>query len=447
MRFGLLGEATLTQVLASIIILVVFIVLAWLFRHFVVRFAHKLASKTITRLDDAIISVVTKPIVAIVVVGGLCLSGLILPLEPSLKEPFIKIMSTVLSLLGIYTIAVLLDAVIRWYLRELLPSRKEAGMSRWALQVFRFIVMLAAALAAIVAGLALWGISSAPITAWTSHYGWRLALIIILSLVSIVILGEFVPRIVTNALSRRADESSEEASKRGTTLSRVLVGTSQVAVLLIAVFMLLSELEINITPILAGVGVAGLAIGFGAQSLVKDIVAGLFIILENQYRVGDVARIADVAGLVEDVNLRRTILRDLDGTVHVVPNGEIRVASNLTKEWSRVNLNVSVAYGEDLGRVITVINRVGRELAEDPQWAPIILKAPEVLRVDNLGDSGIEIKILGDTKPIRQWDVMGELRLRLKKAFDTEGIEIPWPHTKVYFGNSPYPQGTQAKST
>ena len=130
------------------------------------------------------------------------------------------------------------------------------------------------------------------------------------------------------------------------------------------------------------------------------------------------------------------MLRDLDGIVHVVPNGEIRVASNFTKEWSRVNMNISVAYGEDLDHVISVINGVGKELAEDPEWSPVILTPPKVNRVDNLGDSGIELKILGETKPIHQWDVMGQLRLRLKKAFDKEGIEIPWPHTKVYFGNS-----------
>jgi len=135
--------------------------------------------------------------------------------------------------------------------------------------------------------------------------------------------------------------------------------------------------------------------------------------------------------------LRRTVLRDLDGVVHVVPNGEIRVASNFTKEWSRVNLNVSVGYGEDLDRVISVINQVGKKLAGDPAWAPFILKPPQVVRVDNLGESGIEIKILGDTRPMSQWDVTGELRKRLKGAFDQEGIEIPWPHTKVFFGNLP----------
>jgi moderate conductance mechanosensitive channel len=123
--------------------------------------------------------------------------------------------------------------------------------------------------------------------------------------------------------------------------------------------------------------------------------------------------------------------------VHSVPNGEIRVASNLTKGWSRVNLNIGVGYGTDLEKAIAVINRVGKELSEDPAWSAQILKPPQVLRVDNLGDSAIDIKILGDTKPMQQWAVTGELRLRLKKAFDEENIEIPWPHTKVYFGNAP----------
>jgi len=190
-----------------------------------------------------------------------------------------------------------------------------------------------------------------------------------------------------------------------------------------------------VTALIAGFGIAGLAVGFGAQSLVKDIIAGVFILLENQYRVGDVVRISDVAGVVEEMNIRRTVLRDLDGIVHFVPNGEIKVASNFTREWSRVNLNISVAYGTDLDHAIAVLNRVGEEIAQDPQWSPLILKAPQFLRVDNLGDSGIELKVVGDTKPIRQWDVMGELRKRVKKAFDEEGIEIPWPHIKMYFGD------------
>ena len=202
--------------------------------------------------------------------------------------------------------------------------------------------------------------------------------------------------------------------------------------------MLLSEINLDIAPVLAGAGIVGVAIGFGAQSLIKDIISGLFIIWDNQYRVGDVVKIADTTGEVEEISLKRTVLRDLSGTVHFIPNGEIKVASNFTRGWARVNLNVSVGYNEDLDRVIAVINRVGNEMAIDPRWSSLILKPAQVLWVDNFGDSGIDIKITGDTKPLQQWAVTGELRLRLKKAFDDAGIEIPWPHTKVYFGNSPF---------
>jgi small-conductance mechanosensitive channel len=202
---------------------------------------------------------------------------------------------------------------------------------------------------------------------------------------------------------------------------------------------MLSELGLDIAPMIAGVGVIGIAIGFGAQNLIKDILAGLFIISENQFRKGDVVTIAGASGVVENINLRRTLLRDLDGIVHSVPNGEISVASNFTKGYSRVNMNIGVGYGTDLSHAIAVINRVGKEMAQDPAWAADFLTPPQVLRVDNLGDSGIDIKILADTKPIKQWAIMGELRLRLKKVFDEEGIEIPWPHTKVYFGNAPVP--------
>jgi small conductance mechanosensitive channel len=232
-------------------------------------------------------------------------------------------------------------------------------------------------------------------------------------------------------------ESKEGIKKRTDTLLSVFMGAGKIFIVVVIVFMVLSELDVPIAPILASFGIAGIAVGFGAQYLIRDLIAGIFILLENQYRVGDVARIADIAGLVEEVNLRKTVLRDLDGIVHHVPNGEIKVASNFTRKFSRVNLNISVGYGTDLDHAISVINRVGQGLAADEYWGKLIIKAPQVLRVDNLGDSGIDIKILGDVKPIKQWDIMGELRKRIKKVFDEEGIEIPWPHVKLYFGESP----------
>jgi small conductance mechanosensitive channel len=232
-------------------------------------------------------------------------------------------------------------------------------------------------------------------------------------------------------------EAETEVKKRVDTLSSVLVSICEVIIAIIAILTILPEFGVNITALIAGLGIAGLAVGLAAQSLIKDIIAGIFMLLEDQYRIGDVVNVAGIGGLVEEIGLRRTVLRDLDGIVHSIPNGEIKVASNITKGFSRVNLNISVAYGEDLDHVIEVTNRVCQEMAEDPKWKADFITTPKVLRVDNLGDSGIDIKILGDTKPIRQWDIMGELRLRIKRTFDKEGIEIPWPHTKVYFGNAP----------
>jgi len=280
-----------------------------------------------------------------------------------------------------------------------------------------------------------------PVLGWLVSHGVRIAIIIAVTVALSFALRRFVgPALrhgvkVTPRLKRRVTKKDrEEAEKRVKTLSRILVGTGTVILIVAAVFMILAEVGINVTPLVAGLGIAGIAVGFGAQSLVKDIIAGVFILLENQYRVGDVARVADTIGVVEEINLRRTVLRDLDGIVHFVPNGEIRVASNFTREWSRVNLNVSVAYGTDLDHAIAVINRVCAKMAAETYWKSIITEPPQVLRVDSLGDSGIDIKILGTTKPVRQWETMGEMRKRIKKAFDEAGIEIPWPHTKVFFG-------------
>ena len=278
-------------------------------------------------------------------------------------------------------------------------------------------------------------LSWATVVTWLIDHGIRVLIIVVVGAVLWFALNKVLPPIVGRLMVTTKGESKEGIKKRRNTLAGILRGVGRVFIVVVGVMMILSEVGIAIAPILAGFGIAGIAIGFGAQYLIRDLIAGIFIILENQYRVGDVARVADVAGLVEEVTLRKTVLRDLDGIVHHVPNGEIRIASNFTRHFSRVNLNISVGYGTDLDHAISVINRVGKELAEDEKWRKVIKSPPQVLRVDNLGDSGIDIKILGDVKPIEQWSVMGELRLRLKKAFDAEGIEIPWPHTKVYFGN------------
>lgn len=290
------------------------------------------------------------------------------------------------------------------------------------------------------------GFSWDLVVSWLLGHGVRILFILAIGAGLWFSLRKFVPPLLHNAIKRTKGESKEGIRKRTDTLVGVLMGTGKVLIVLVIVFMILSEFDVNITPILAGLGIAGVAVGFGAQYMIRDLIAGIFIILENQYRVGDVVKVADIAGLVEEVHLRKTVLRDLDGRVHHIPNGEIKVASNYSRHFSRVNLNVSVSYGTDLDHAISVINRVCKELAKDKEWRDRIMSVPEVLRVDNLGDSGIDIKILGEVKPLEQWGVMGELRLRLKKAFDAEGIEIPWPHLKVYFGESPASTGLVCKA-
>ncbi|TEU02869.1 MAG: mechanosensitive ion channel family protein [Dehalococcoidia bacterium] len=280
------------------------------------------------------------------------------------------------------------------------------------------------------------------VTDWLVSHGVRIFIILIISAALYIVLRRLVPLLLKQTVKKRgkSKKAEDEAEKRVQTLARIFMGTGAVLIVLTAGFMILSELGINIYPPLAGFGVIGVALGFGAQYLIRDLIAGFFVLVENQYNIGDWVSIAGIDGSVQEINMRRTVLRDFDGTVHVVPNGEIKTASNYSKEWARVNLNISVAYGTDLDHAIAVINRVGTEMAKAEHWRSLIKSPPQALRVDNLGDSGIDIKVLGETKPIRQWEVMGELRKRIKQAFDEEGIEIPWPHTKVYFGTTPPPR-------
>jgi len=224
----------------------------------------------------------------------------------------------------------------------------------------------------------------------------------------------------------------EAEQKREETLIRIFSGATGILVWVIALLMALQELGFEIGPLLGAAGIAGLALGFGGQYLIRDLIGGIFIIIENQYRIGDVVCFDQTCGLVEDITLRLTTLRDLDGTVHHVPHGEVKTVSNLSKTFARVNLNLGVAYSSNLEQVIEVVNRVGNDLAQDPAWRELIITPPQFLHVKDFADSAIMIKILGETKPLKQWDVAGELRKRLKIAFDQAGIEIPFPQRVIH---------------
>ena len=223
-----------------------------------------------------------------------------------------------------------------------------------------------------------------------------------------------------------------ELKKRQDTIETLAVNVIRFFVVVIAGLMILEEaFRLDIGPAIAGLGIAGIAIGLGTQSLVRDYLNGALILIENQYARGDVVRIAGVSGKVEDFTLRRTTLRDQDGTVHTVPNGEITVASNLTRVFARVNQAVQVVNGTDIEKATDVVNGVGRALADDPEWGPRILEAPGVERGSALGESGITLKILGTVRASEQWAVGGELRKRLLAAFQENGIEIPQPQRIV----------------
>lgn len=269
------------------------------------------------------------------------------------------------------------------------------------------------------------------IVPWLLNHGIKIAVIAVAAWVLNKITSGIIIKAVRVAVV--ADNMSREAEKkREDTLIRIFTGATQIAFLLVAILMILQEAGVKIGPILAGAGIVGIAVGFGGQYLIKDIITGLFIILENQYRIGDVVNIDTTGGLVEDISLRKTTLRDLNGTVHHVPHGEVKRVANLSKQYARVNLDIGIAYNSNLEHVINVINTTGKELAEDPQYKDSIISPPQFLRVDDFADSAIIVKVLGDTKPLKQWEITGELRKRLKIAFDSEGIEIPFPQRVIH---------------
>jgi moderate conductance mechanosensitive channel len=262
-------------------------------------------------------------------------------------------------------------------------------------------------------------------------------LILLLAVIARFILRRVITRLISIRIPKIREESDDQLAVRSGTLSMATARTGSFIIWIIAVLMILGELGVNLGPVMATVGLASLAVGFAAQNIVRDYLHGYFILMEDWYRVGEVANVAGIGGLVVLVSFRRTVLRDLNGTEHNIPNSKIEIGSNLTRDWARINLDMPVAYGEDLDRVFRVIDEVGEQMMADPIWGVDLVTSPHAERVNNFGASAIEIKILADTKPMRQWALTGALRKLLKERFDQEGIEIPWPHTKVYFGNAP----------
>ncbi|MFH1861487.1 MAG: mechanosensitive ion channel family protein [bacterium] len=274
-------------------------------------------------------------------------------------------------------------------------------------------------------------ISVEEIVYWAKTSGLKILVVIAFTLV--VIKGV---RILSSRLavifSKQFED--EEAQKRAWTLSLVIRHSLTVLILVVAVITVLGQLGVQIGPVLAAAGIAGLAVGFGAQSLVKDVINGFFILLQDQIRVGDVVEIAGKSGLVEKVNLKMTVLRDFSGNVHFVPNGNIDVVTNMTKDYSCYLFEIGVAYRENVDEVMEVIREVDEELRSDPNFKELILKPIEIFGLDKFGDSALIIRARTTTLPIKQWTVAREFNRRLKQAFDARGIEIPFPHITLYMG-------------
>ena len=276
------------------------------------------------------------------------------------------------------------------------------------------------------------------IVAWLRTDGVHIGLVVVVAVISLRLARLAVQGVIKALLDREATEgtaqelSAIEVRKRMDTLDQLGSNVIRFFVVVVAGLMILREFGLDIGPAVAGLGVVGIAVGFGAQSLVKDYLNGALILVENQYSKGDVVAIAGVTGQVEDFSLRRTTLRDLDGVVHTVPNGEIKVASNRTRTWARINQNVLVSFGTDIDKAIEVVAAVGRELAEDPVWKQRILEPPRVERVESIDETGITLKILGTVRASEQWAAGGEFRKRLLAAFAANGISIPRPHRVMF---------------
>jgi len=262
---------------------------------------------------------------------------------------------------------------------------------------------------------------------WLQTSGLKIAIIIVAGIVVQIVVSNLTRRLLTSTLAKHVvgQRSDTGRKKRVNTLHQVFTKTLGAVIFLIVFLMVFIELGVNVTPILTGAGIVGIAVGFGAQDMVKNLFHGIFILLEDQYSEGDVVTLAGITGTVEEFDLRRTVLRDLDGTQHHIPNGEIAVASNKTKGWSRIHMNIGIGYSTDLKKLAEVVNTEGDALQAAHE---AVIEPPRLAGVEEFADSSIIVKILGKVQPGKQWELSREFRKMLKEAFEREKIEIPFPH-------------------
>jgi len=406
---------------------VVALLVAAIIRFGILRYLRKWAEKTKTLIDDKVVAYLESLVTPLLLISILYYLSYLLPLDnEKIRHIHRGLIIAAILLLAFFS------AKLASSLLELLGNTSSAF--RRFLQPLKLLSNVLFALIAIA-------LSMKALDVNMSTEGARFVRVIGI-LVGAYVLTRIINLAVTH-MERLVEDAEgsvmSEAEKRAKTLGKIINSAGCVLVIGVSLMMILSEFGMDIMPIITGAGIAGLAIGFGAQNLVRDIISGFFLILEDQIRVGDVARINGIGGSVEAIKLRTTILRDLQGVVHIFPNGEIKQVANLTKEFAYFVIDVGVAYKENVDEVMAVLKSVGDEVKNDPAFASSVLEPIEVLGVDGFGDSQVTIKARIKTVPLKQWMVGREIRRRIKNAFDSKGIEIPFPHISVYFGEASRP--------
>jgi moderate conductance mechanosensitive channel len=271
----------------------------------------------------------------------------------------------------------------------------------------------------------------------------RSLVVVVVGLIMLLLLKMGV-RKFEQVLTEKDVIRESESTLQIKTVAKLFRWLGTIVIIITIVYVVAQNHGFNVAPLIAGAGIAGLAFGFGGQYLIRDIINGLFILIEGQYRINDVVKIGQYGGLVEDINLRITTLRDLEGRVIIIPNGEVKEVVNFTKEYAQALLDIGVAYKENVDHVMEVIKEIGKGLRQDAYFGKLILGDVEMLGVDDFADSQVTIKFRMKTLPIKQWEVMREFRRRIKNKFDELGIEIPFPHSTIYWGTGKENQWVKA---
>lgn len=333
--------------------------------------------------------------------------------------------------------AIFAGAIVRRGLLKIEGERiNTKGIAETTVRAVRRVTFVLAFLLLLFPALDLAGVEQSAgwqaddLAGWVTQNGVRIVMILLLGFAA----SRFAASVIRRAQHEIVSDSDLrglEKQKRAQTLGATFQGFLSILIWTVALLMVLRELGVDITPVLTGAGIVGLAIGFGAQSLVKDIIAGVFLIAENQIRIGDVANINGIGGAVEEINLRTVVLRDLEGVVHTIANGEIRTLANRTKDFAFYVIDLGVSYDDDTDTIVEAVREAATDLLADPAYGPSILEPLEVLGVNAFNASEVTLRFRIKTMPLKQWEVGRELRRRIKKTFDARGIRIPFPQMDV----------------